>query len=298
MRFGIMSMQLGLILPQDARASPDVLLRQVATFDVAALVGRLAEAGFQTVELNTELERFLPGCYDDAAIARLADVKARYGLNYTVHLPLWAVEPSTADPNVRAGSVATLVDAVRRTQALAPEVWVLHNTGSFAAEVAQMPLPEAARQLVLGRFREQARASLAELLSCTGIPTRRLALENVEFPQQVPLALADEFDCSLCLDTGHLLAGFSGEQAFTEGVEWALPRLAEVHLHDAYRRTGEGNRPAVADHLPLGSGDLPLEWLLDRLEAAQFAGPLVLELGVADALSSLARVKSLRPDLV
>ncbi|MHB1007183.1 MAG: cobamide remodeling phosphodiesterase CbiR [Chloroflexota bacterium] len=298
MRFGIMSMQLGLILPRDASASPDALRGQVAAFDIAGLVGRLAEAGFQTIELNTELERFLPGCYDDAAIARLAALKAQRGLTYTVHLPLWAVEPSTSDPNVRAASVATLVDAIKRTQSLAPEVYVLHNTGAFAAEVARMTLPEVARQVVLGGFREQARISLSEILARTGIASRRLALENVEFPQTVPLALAEEFDCSLCLDTGHLLAGFNGDQPFADGVEWAVPRLAEIHLHDAYRRAGAEGSLAVADHLPLGAGDLPLTWLLDRLEAARFAGPLVLELGVTDALTSLARVKATRPEVV
>ena len=294
-RFGIMSMQLGLILPSDAGASPDDLRRQVATFDIAGLVSRLADAGFRTIELNTELELFLPGCYSETAVVRLAALKTQRGLNYTIHLPLWAIESSTADPNIRAASVATLVDAVKRTLALAPEVYVLHNTGAFAAEFAQMALPEGARQVVLSGFRERARASLAEILARTGLPSRRLALENVEFPQDLPLALAEEFDCSLCLDTGHLLAGFSGDQAFADGVEWALPRLAEVHLHDAYRRSAGEGHSTVADHLPLGAGDLPLAWLLERLEAAGFDGPLVLELGVQDAIASLKRIGTVRP---
>jgi kynurenine formamidase len=58
-------------------------------------VRSLAATGFKTIELGGDLTLFFPGAYTPAAIERLAALKAELGLAYTVHLPLWSVEPST-----------------------------------------------------------------------------------------------------------------------------------------------------------------------------------------------------------
>ena len=142
-----------------------------------------------------------------------------------------------------------------------------------------------AKGLILERFYDMARRSLGELLAGTGVAPRRLALENVEFPLEYTLRLAEEFDCSLCLDTGHVLAGYSGPSDLARAVALFLPRLGEVHLHDGFRRP-EG----VGDHLRLGEGELPLAWLLRRLAAGGYAGPVILELAVPDALASLPAI--------
>ena len=289
MRFGIMAMQLGLILPAGAGADRASALAQLRQFDVAVLVARLADAGFDLIELNTELELFLPGCYDAAAVARLAALRAERGLTYTLHLPLWSIEAASPDPRVRAGSVATLADSLTRLLPLEPATFVVHATGALAAEFAQAKLPPLAKGLILERLHEMARLSVGELLARTGVAPRRLALENVDYPLEFTLRLAEEFDCSLCLDTGHVLAGYSGESELERAVDLFLPRLAEVHLHDAYRRA-EGHD--VADHLRLGAGELPLAWLLRRLVAAQFPGPVILELGLQDAVASLAVIRA------
>lgn len=291
MRFGIMAMQLGLILPSGEDTDRQALLRRIDEFDVAALVARLADAGFKLIELNSELELFLPGCFDVAAVERLATLRAERGLTYTVHLPLWSLEPATPAQHVREGSVAALADALARLAPLEPETFVLHTTGALAGEFSRAHLPRAAKGLILERLHEMARKSLGSLLERTQVPTRRLALENVEFPLEMTVALAEEFDCSLCLDTGHVLAGYSGERSLPEALELFLPRLAEVHLHDGFRR-GEGSSIVVADHLRLGRGDLPLAWLLARLSQAGYERPIILELMVEDALASLAEAEA------
>jgi sugar phosphate isomerase/epimerase len=291
MRFGIMAMQLGLILPSGSETDKQVVLSRLEKFDIAVLVARLADAGFNLIELNTELELFLPGCFDEAAVERLAALRVQRGLTYTVHLPLWSMEPATPDRRVREGSVATLAEAVNRLSTLTPETFVLHTTGSLAAEFSRSSLPPLAKGLILERLHEMARVSLSSLLERTGVSPRLLALENVEFPLEMTRTLAAEFDCSLCLDTGHVLAGYSGERSLQEALELFLPRLAEVHLHDGFRR-GEGAAVLVDDHLRLGRGDLGLGWLLGRLAAARFAGPVILELMVEDALASLAQIKA------
>ena len=157
-----------------------------------------------------------------------------------------------------------------------------------------MRLPELGRALILRQFQAvRARAS-ARILAETGIPSRQLAIETIEFPFELTLELAEELDLSLCLDVGHVLSGFSGPIDLFDVLERMLPRLAEVHLHDSPRWTPGTPIVYGADHQALGTGDLDLGRLLRRLEAASFAGPLVMELTVPEAEASLEVIRKRR----
>ncbi len=116
----------------------------------------------------------------------------------------------------------------------------------------------------------------------------------MNFPLDLTLELAEELDLSICLDTGHVLAGFPGWFDFFEVVQRCLPRLAEVHLHDS-KKMPAGQRGYGEDHKPLGTRDLELGRFLDRLAEANYQGPLVFELTVDEALESLKVVESVRP---
>lgn len=293
MRFGIMAMQMGMLVPPGQPA--EQLLANVAHFDHAGLVRRLAAEGFNPIELGGDLSLFLPHTFSPDAIAKLLELKSQ-GITYTVHLPLWSVEPSTPLRPVRRGSVEAIVETLRATQPLEPEVYVLHATGALAAEFYNMQISELARAFLLRQFQSSARASLVQILMETGIPSRRIAIETIEFPLDLTLELADELDLSLCLDTGHVLAGFPGWYDFFDVLEKCLPRLAEVHLHDSLRMP-EGKRGYGEDHKPLGHGDLELGHLLARLSAARFQGPLIFELQLEEALESLKVVKQIRPQV-
>ena len=190
------------------------------------------------------------------------------------------------------------MDAVRATLPLCPEVYVLHGTGALAAEFYRMDLPDLARTFILRQFQQNARQSILTVLSETGIPSRRLAIETVEFPFDLTLELAEELDLSICLDTGHVLVGFSGPISLDEALERCLPRLAEIHLHDG---PWQGPKQVIGygkDHQALGSGDLDLGTLLDRLEEARFAGPVIFELTLDQALTSLDAVRAARPEML
>ena len=288
MRFGIMAMQIDALIPPDfpPDAPTEQMLAHIAHFDHAGLVRHLVEHGFNLIELGGDLSLFLPHTFDRNAIEHLAALKAELGLSYTVHLPLWSVEPSTPLETVRHGSVQALINIIQATRILEPEVYVLHATGALAAEFYRMRLPEAARGLLLRQFQSGARASLQTLLNVTDLPGRKLAIETIEFPLDLTLELADELDLSICFDTGHILSGFSGSLEFFEALERCLPRLAEIHLHDS--PSIEPNQAIVygRDHQPLGAGDLQVDRFLGRLEAAHFDGPLIFELTVKDALAS------------
>jgi len=106
------------------------------------------------------------------------------------------------------------------------------------------------------------------------------------------MEIAEEYDMSICVDTGHILAGYSGEIGVEEALIKSSRRLREIHLHDAYKRV-ENDRITVRDHLPLGSGDLNVRSFLKTLKQIEFSGHIILELGLNDAKSSIERLTSL-----
>ncbi|HSV85878.1 MAG TPA: cobamide remodeling phosphodiesterase CbiR, partial [Levilinea sp.] len=207
MRFGIMAMQLPMLVPS---GPPEQVIAQIAQFDHAGLVRRIHQQGFNLIELGGDLVLFMPHTYAPPAIEGLARLKEEKGLTYTVHLPLWSVEPSTPLRPVREGSVKAILDCIRATQPLEPESYVLHATGALAAEFTQMRLPPQAKALILRQFQQSAIHSLKTILSETNLANRRLAIETGEFPFDLTLEMAELLDLSICLDVGHVLAGFSG----------------------------------------------------------------------------------------
>jgi len=294
MRFGIMAMQLETLVPQGVSAGQ--IMANINCFDHAGLAKSLFDKGFNPVELGGDLGMFLPNVYSPESVERLAALKSG-GLSYTLHLPLWSVEPSTPLTPVRKGSVEAVVQTIQATVPIEPEFCVLHATGALAAEFYNMKISELARTLILRQFQNSARESIKSILEQTGIPSRKLAIETIEFPLDLTLELAEEFDLSICLDTGHVLAGFPGWFDFFEVLGKLLPRLAEIHLHDC-KKMPEGVRGYGEDHKPLGTGDLDLGRFLDRLAAANFSGPLVFEINVDEALESLNVVRSMRPNYI
>lgn len=299
MRFGISEMS-GMRFIRSVRsvASAEELTAQVAAFDRVDSVRELAGRGFDPIELAGDLPLLFPDAFAPATVERLAALREELGLTYTVHLPLWSVEPSTPIAPVRRGSVQALVDAIRVTAPLRPETYVLHATNALASEFARRPTPPIARAFLLGKFQDSARASLTELLAETGVPGRKLAIETVEFPFELTLGLAEELDLSICFDTGHVLVGYSGPIDVFDALDRCLHRVAEIHFHDGESQGAERTVRFGKDHQRLGVGDLDLARFLDRLETAGFAGPLVFELGVDDALASLDVVRASRPRLV
>ncbi len=294
MRFGIMAMQLEALVPTGIPA--EQVMASIMGFSHAGLAKSLFDKGFNPIELGGDLGMFLPHAYNPEAIQKLNLLKPE-GVAYTLHLPLWSVEPSTPLNPVRNGSVAAIVQTIQATLPLEPEVYVLHATGALAAEFYNMKISEMARLLILRQFQNGARESIQSILAQTGLSPHKLAIETIEFPLDMTFELADELDLSICLDTGHVLAGFPGWFDFFDVLEKALPRLAEVHLHDS-KKMPAGLRGYGEDHKPLGHGDLDVGGLLDRLDQANFSGPLIFELTVDEALESLETVKFIRPDYV
>jgi len=290
MRFGIMTMQLSALIPSGI-TSPQNAMAQISQFDFSLLVRQLASHGFNPIELSGDLAMFMPQTFAPASIEKLVALKRELDITYTVHLPLWSVEPSTPLAPVRQGSILALVEIIRATQPLDPEDYVLHAYGPLASEFYRMNIPESARALLLQLFQANARDSIKTILAETGIPSRKLAIETIEFPIEMMLALVNELDTSICFDTGHVLAGFTGPIDFFDALEKCLPRISQIHFHDAPSLARTGQIGYGKDHQPLGNGDLDVTRFLNRLKQANYAGPLVFELTIAEALASMQKLE-------
>jgi len=291
MRFGIMEMQLERLISFESGAESAV--DQILNFDRRKLVTGLAQEGFPLIELGGDLGLFFRSAYREKTIEQLVKVKDDLNLSFTVHLPLWSVEPSTPLEPVRLGSEDAIMDVMDAVQPLEPEVYVLHATGALAAEFYRMKLPQTAKSLILKQFQGGAISSIRDILEETGLPSRKLAIETIEFPLELTLEIADLLDLSICLDTGHVLAGFSGAVEFEDALEACLPRLAEVHLHDSPDFMKTGKLGYGQDHQALGTQDLDVKHLLNRLKDHKFTGPIIFELSVDDAKKSMAYLKNL-----
>lgn len=292
MQLGAIALQFENLLPPNATV-PQAMMH-IATLRHDQIVRPVAEAGFSTIELTADLAMFLPQTFAKPAIDSLAALKDELGLRYTVHLPLWSLELSTPLAPVRKGSVHATIDAIRATLPLDPEMYVLHATGPLAAEFYRMNMAEAAKTFMLRSFSANAHSAIREVLAATGLPSRKLAIESIEFPFDLTLELANELDLSFCLDVGHVLAGFSGDISVEDALEQALPRLGEIHLHDCPQCTFD--QPGYGqDHHALGTGDLDVAYLFDRLARANFTGPIVFELGLRDALASMQVIRQHAP---
>ena len=298
LQFGIAEMS-GMALAKQLRDSTSAaeLMGAVAGFDRVESIRELARQGFKTIELGGDLTLFFPGAFDPDVIERLGELRAELDLTYTVHLPLWSVEPSTPLQRVRRGSVQALVDTITATAPLVPAAYVMHATNALASEFSRLPIAPEGRPLLLGFFVEQAAQSLHEIIEETGVPGRKIAIETVEFPFEMTLELAEELDVSMCLDTGHVLVGFSGPVDLFDALEQCLPRLGEVHLHDGPWQGPERSIGYGKDHQALGNGDLDVGRLLDRLTEAEYQGPIIFELPVDASLASLEVIRQTRPDL-
>jgi sugar phosphate isomerase/epimerase len=293
MQFGIMSMQMDALMPQGK--SPQEILASLAAFDHSELVGGIADQGFNLIELGGDLMLFFPQAYSRPSVEKLSQLKIEKDLEYTVHLPLWSVEPSTLLQPVRSGSVSVLIDIVKATLPLYPRRYVLHTTGALASEFYNMRLPDLGKTVILKQFQTNAIQSIRELLAETGLESRKLAVETIEFPFDLTYEIAETLDLSICLDTGHVMVGFSGAVELFGVLEKVLPRLGEVHLHDGPwqgldRKIGYGK-----DHCPLGTGDVDVPRLLMRLEETGFSGPIIFELSIPQAKQSLDYIRKVYP---
>jgi len=261
------------------------------------IVKNAASAGFVHVEITLDVLHALPGSLNNDRIAEISEIRKSEELTLSAHLPLWAVEPASFNERIRKASVETCIEAIELAEGFQPEYYVFHATGALASEFSRLPYPRRSVDLINLSMASNASRSTAELLKQTGIDPKRLALESVEFPLDLTVSTAEETGCSVVLDTGHILGGFSETLSLMEALELFRQRLIGLHLHDGFRRKNEDGSMLLRDHLPLGSGDMNIQDFFGALTRFGFDGPAVFELSMSGALQSIEVVRKLVPGL-
>ena len=259
------------------------------------IVKRCIEKGFRVIELGLDLGYVIPGSINKESIQELMKIKKEEKISYTVHLPLWSVEPASPNEFIRKASVDVLSDAVELCEPLDPEVYVVHATGALAAEFSRLEIGEFYREFIGSRMANIAEKSMRELLSRTSLKPERLAIETVEFPFKFMKAMVERLDASICFDTGHLLAGYPGIYPFMEFLEDNFDRIGNIHFHDGFREEKGNGLKIVKDHLPIGKGRLPVAEMLEFLWRNKYSHPLIFELTAAEAAESIRVIRDKYP---
>lgn len=245
---------------------------------------------FQHFEITGDLVYVLPGLLTKDVIDQLNHIKTHNNDSCSVHLPLWSIEIASPNNHIRKASIKCLVDAIELTRKLDPTCYIIHATGSVISEFTRMKVPNFAKSFMNKRFASTAQESLEEIIRRTNIAPRKIAVENVEFPFREMEECLENLDLSVCFDTGHLLAGYSGkwENGVIDFFETYRDRIIELHLHD-------GTKPRI-DHKPLGQYDLPVRDFLEKLLEINFSGPIVFELDLDEVKDSMNYIREKVPE--
>ncbi|MFX1517405.1 MAG: cobamide remodeling phosphodiesterase CbiR [Promethearchaeota archaeon] len=245
---------------------------------------------FTHFEVTADLAYVLPGLLSEEVINQLTELKKQNKYSCSVHLPLWSIELASPNEHIKNASIECLVNAIELTKKLDPICWVVHATGALISEFGTIQLPDFAKSFITSVFASTAQKSLEQIIDLTDISPRKLAVENVEFPFREMDECITTLDLSVCFDTGHLLAGYSGEWGggVIEFFEMYRDRIVEFHLHD-------GMKPRI-DHKPLGEYDLPVNELLGKLLDTNFHGPIVFELNLDELKKSMDYIQEIVPE--
>ncbi|MHA1298515.1 MAG: cobamide remodeling phosphodiesterase CbiR [Candidatus Helarchaeota archaeon] len=255
------------------------------------LVEKAINAGYKHVEVTMDLEYIIPGSLSKRIIKKLLKLKEEKKITYSIHLPLWSIELAGPNKWIRDASCQCIIESIERTIPLDPLAYVLHLTGSLAAEFSRIDLDPEIKKQIIGLINVFAASSIEKILENIDIPPEKIAVENVEFPFDATRKLIDKYNLSICFDTGHLLAGYSGNLSVVEFLERHSDKIIEFHLNDAKIIKGRPN-----DHIAIGDGNFPITAIQTIINNG-FKGPCVFELTFADAEKSLNLIKKHYPNL-
>ncbi|MCF8110407.1 MAG: sugar phosphate isomerase/epimerase [Desulfobacteraceae bacterium] len=205
----------------------------------------------ELVFFESEYEESLP---PEGDIKKLAKLSESTGLTYNVHLP---IDVSITDPDEkkRAEAIKLTARTVERARLLEPSTWTLHLPYTGCGNDARS----------VETWQKLAGPAVKTLLDTTGIASRSVSVETLDYPPAWLKPLADDLDLSICLDIGHLMEhGYDIADAFKTFGE----RISILHLYGGVK-SGRGHiglghlpdiyAPAVSYILSCFSGTVSLE---------------------------------------
>ncbi len=154
-------------------------------------------------------------------IAELARLAPSLDLSYNIHLPIDR-NICDSDPTKREAAIAGIHDVIELTAPLSPTSFTLH-----------VPFQGRTDERENIRFwREHAHQGISKLLK-TDIPSRKLAVETLDYPIAWLEPIITEFDLSICLDVGHLIVN---QYPILDTYQRFFERICLIHLHGARQK--------------------------------------------------------------
>jgi len=261
-------------------------------FDPIISIRDSIEMGIKHFEITYDVNMMMGEMDLDKKVEEMLELKEKYGLSYSVHLPFRGVDISYPDMGIGQAYAAMMAKIITSLEPLGPESYVLHATGGVAAKVGKLPPNSYTVQLMV----KQSENVIKSIIDKSGVNPRKLAIENIKFPFIALEQMIYENDLSVCMDAGHLTAGYSGDFTLKNFLNRYYDRIIEIHLHDAYRKSTQDG-VEVKDHMQLGKGDIDWMWLFDDLKEKGYDKRIILEMKFSDALLSIKNVKAVFPEL-
>jgi len=210
------------------------------------------------IELLFFESRFADSLPSPRLIQKLA-LQAQSGqITFNVHLPT-DIYLGHRNAGVRHAAVKAVSQLIARCTPLIPTTFTLHL-------IRDSSEPDNRR------WRAQSAESLEAVLA-TGIPSRRISVENLDYDVEQIAPVIHDLDLSVCMDMGHLMAHEIDITAFFD--RWR-ERITVAHLHAVN---------GAQDHLPLDR--LSSEQMIRVMDILkQFSGVTSLELFSLKALNT------------
>ena len=200
--------------------------------------------------LNPEigLDAWSLSTYPPETFRRIARAFGSAGRRLTVHGPFQDLAPGALDDLILAASRQRLRQAWRWLPVFRPEAVVCH-----------LGYEDRHYRWDQENWLNRTAATYRELGAQAQTYGVRVMLENVyEEDPGLLLEVIQRIDLDnvqVCLDVGHLNAFGGGD--FQGWLETLWPHIGHLHLHD--------NQGTLDDHLALGTGNVPLEFVLTFL---------------------------------
>jgi sugar phosphate isomerase/epimerase len=249
---------------------------------------RLIDAGANHIEISGEAVAVLPDGlrerFREEAAGGLRELREELGVTFSVHLPfMGGVNITTSIDSIRHASVEVMRDIADQCSPLDPVTYVLHVSG-LLEDLMSVGLRD---RPVIQAYLGYAAESLQRIVEF--IPAEKLCIENLEyidFGEVFPLV--KKFGTRVCMDVGHIKLR---QEEIDEFVRIYGPRLGHVHVHDVTRSLFDKRVTVLDDHQALGSGFIDVDAVIGMLRAANFDGPVVLEVHSVDPIDSVGVLK-------
>ena len=290
MRFGVSPLSLEFIIEKILKEKG---LSGFAEFSLSELVEGVAKTGYKHFEITFDIFQIFPIQINEDEIERLKIIKRKYDITYSAHLPFISLELASPNKFIREASINSIVDSYETFIELENDIefYVLHPTGEFIADAMDFIKAPDIFPVAIELFMNSSIQSIKEILDKTGVNSQKIVIETIEFPLDATIKMVKKLNTKLCIDTAHILGGFSGDYDLVEITDKYLELTGEIHLQDY------NTENLLSDHCALGTGsNFPPEFL-NLIHRKNFEGPIVFELPKKDIIASLEYIKKYAPQI-